>query len=185
MGKSFITVLTSFVLIMFSEVWRSDCAVRLRFRSTGFLYSVHRPEFYIQENTTLRKLDLFPFSGEGRATPTVLGPWTDQVIETLCFLVFRIPEMEKSQKPSNSECYIPQILHGSDCLPPTCHSGLILHTMLRTILQTTLHTILHNLLRTILHAVLHTTLHYTLYYTLHPTVHDPTSLKTFDDELDW
>jgi hypothetical protein len=35
------------------------------FITTGFLDFVHRPEFYNQENTTLRKLDLFPSSGEG------------------------------------------------------------------------------------------------------------------------
>jgi hypothetical protein len=28
----------------------------------------------IQENTTFQKLDLFPFSGEGRETHTLLGP---------------------------------------------------------------------------------------------------------------
>jgi hypothetical protein len=28
--------------------------------TTGFLDFVHRPEFYKQENTTFRKLDLFP-----------------------------------------------------------------------------------------------------------------------------
>jgi hypothetical protein len=32
--------------------------------TTGFLDFVHRPEFYKQENTTFRKLDLFPSSGE-------------------------------------------------------------------------------------------------------------------------
>jgi hypothetical protein len=33
--------------------------------TTGFLDFVHCPEFYKQENTTFRKLDLFPSSGEG------------------------------------------------------------------------------------------------------------------------
>jgi hypothetical protein len=42
------------------------------FINTGFLDFVHRPEFYKQENTTFRKLDLFPTSGEGGA-PTLLG----------------------------------------------------------------------------------------------------------------
>jgi hypothetical protein len=28
----------------------------------------------VLENTTFRKLDLFPSSGEGRETPTLLGP---------------------------------------------------------------------------------------------------------------
>jgi hypothetical protein len=36
--------------------------------ATGFLDFVHRPEFYKQENTTFRKLDLFPSSGEGGGT---------------------------------------------------------------------------------------------------------------------
>jgi hypothetical protein len=40
--------------------------------TTGFLDFVHRPEFYKQEYTTFRKLDLFPSSGEGGA-PTLLG----------------------------------------------------------------------------------------------------------------
>jgi hypothetical protein len=35
---------------------------------------VHRPVFQITRNTTFRKLDLFPFSGELRETPTLLGP---------------------------------------------------------------------------------------------------------------
>jgi hypothetical protein len=59
-------------------------------RITGFLDFVHRPEFYILENTTIRKLDLFLSSGEGRETPTLLGP------------------LERaSLNPSNSECYTP------------------------------------------------------------------------------
>jgi hypothetical protein len=41
--------------------------------TTGFLDFVHRPEFYNQENTTFRKLDLFPSSGEGGGAPTLLG----------------------------------------------------------------------------------------------------------------
>jgi hypothetical protein len=46
------------------------------FRITGFLDFVHRPVFLKLENTTFRKLDLFPSSGEGGAgkTPTLLGP---------------------------------------------------------------------------------------------------------------
>jgi hypothetical protein len=35
-----------------------------KFITTGFLDFVHRPEFCKQENTTFRKLDLFPSSGE-------------------------------------------------------------------------------------------------------------------------
>jgi hypothetical protein len=39
----------------------------------GFLGFVRCPEFSILENTTFRKLDLFPSSGEGREIPTLLG----------------------------------------------------------------------------------------------------------------
>jgi hypothetical protein len=38
--------------------------------STKLLDFVHRPDFYKPENTTFRKLDLFPSSGEGGA-PTL------------------------------------------------------------------------------------------------------------------
>jgi hypothetical protein len=40
---------------------------------TGSLDFVQRPEFYIIENATFWKLDLFPSSDEGRDTPTLLG----------------------------------------------------------------------------------------------------------------
>jgi hypothetical protein len=40
-------------------------------RITGFLTFVHPPEFYILENTTFRKLDQFPSSGEGKETPNI------------------------------------------------------------------------------------------------------------------
>jgi hypothetical protein len=45
----------------------------------GVQYSAQRvcglcPSSGILENTTFRKLDLFPFSGVGRETPTLLGP---------------------------------------------------------------------------------------------------------------
>jgi hypothetical protein len=36
--------------------------------TTKLLDFVHRPDFYKPENTTFRKLDLFPSSGEGGAT---------------------------------------------------------------------------------------------------------------------
>jgi hypothetical protein len=78
---------------------------------------VHRPDFYKPENTTFRKLELFPSSGEGGA-PTLqknqklsfpqampeqkkVNHWklfprlkteTDPVSETLCFLVCRNPD---------------------------------------------------------------------------------------------
>jgi hypothetical protein len=40
----------------------------------AFLGFVYRPEFEILENATFRKLDLFPSSGDGKETPTLLGP---------------------------------------------------------------------------------------------------------------
>jgi hypothetical protein len=42
---------------------------------TGFLDFVHRPVFYILENTTFRELNLFPSSGEEREAHTTLGVW--------------------------------------------------------------------------------------------------------------
>jgi hypothetical protein len=53
-----------------------------------FLNSAHRLEFYMLENTPFRKLDLFLPSGEGRETPTLLGPleranlnhWTTHIL---------------------------------------------------------------------------------------------------------
>jgi hypothetical protein len=47
-----------------------DCLLRI----AGLLDFVHRPEFQIPQNTTFRKLDLFPSSGEGKETPTLLDP---------------------------------------------------------------------------------------------------------------
>jgi hypothetical protein len=41
----------------------------------GFLDFLHRPVCKrTLKNTTFRKLDLFPASGEGWGTPTLLGP---------------------------------------------------------------------------------------------------------------
>jgi hypothetical protein len=65
----------------------------------------------ILKNTTVRKLDPFPSSGEGvgytyfvgsaRKSPH-LRTETDPVSEALCFVEYRT--MDKVQKPSNSEC---------------------------------------------------------------------------------
>jgi hypothetical protein len=70
-------------------------------RITGVLDFVHRPEFYIPKKGMLWKLDLFPSSGKGRDTPTLLGPLEranpNPVSETLCFLVFRI--LDDRQRP--------------------------------------------------------------------------------------
>jgi hypothetical protein len=52
--KFFITSLTLFLFI-----------------TTKLLDFVHRPDFYKPENTTFRKLDLFPSSGGGGGAPTL------------------------------------------------------------------------------------------------------------------
>jgi hypothetical protein len=91
----------------------------------GVLDFMHRLVFYrTLENTTFRKLDVFPCSGEGWGEPTPLGPleranlshWnepnrvgasplhlrteTDPISETLCSLVScRIPDNRQSPKP--------------------------------------------------------------------------------------
>jgi hypothetical protein len=46
----------------------------IRFRITGNLVFVHYLKFYMLENTTFWKLDLFTSSGEGKVIPTMLGP---------------------------------------------------------------------------------------------------------------
>jgi hypothetical protein len=61
----------------------------ISFRDIGFSDFIHRPDIKKQtkENTTFRKLDLFPSSGEGKK-PILLGPleraslnhWTTDVI---------------------------------------------------------------------------------------------------------
>jgi hypothetical protein len=43
-------------------------------RIAAVLDFVYRPGFWKLENTTFRKLDLFPSSGEGRKLPTLLSP---------------------------------------------------------------------------------------------------------------
>jgi hypothetical protein len=52
---------------------RLSTETEISLRITGSLDFVHHLEFYILENTTFRKLDLFPSSGELRETPTVFG----------------------------------------------------------------------------------------------------------------
>jgi hypothetical protein len=42
--------------------------------TTKLLDFVHRPDFYKQENTTFRKLDLFPSSGVGGGTYSTEKP---------------------------------------------------------------------------------------------------------------
>jgi hypothetical protein len=66
------------------------------------------PSSGILNNTTFRKLDLFPSAGEGWKTPTQLDPlereWKRIQFPKRCvfyFLEYRM--MDKVQKPSNSE----------------------------------------------------------------------------------
>jgi hypothetical protein len=64
------------------------CRVRTTLRITGFctLSIVRNSKCY--KNTTFRKLDLFPSSGEGRKTPTLLGPLE---IASLSLLTTNVP----------------------------------------------------------------------------------------------
>jgi hypothetical protein len=50
--------------------------------TTGFLDFVHRPEFCKQENTTFRKLDLFPSSGKGGGHLLPFPQWSSSVLTT-------------------------------------------------------------------------------------------------------
>jgi hypothetical protein len=83
------------IIILISKMWRwvtvmKSLALQVRFCqrvwnskgfwwwcvtfiATRFLDFVHRPDFHKQENTTFRKLDLFPSSGEGVGAPTLQG----------------------------------------------------------------------------------------------------------------
>jgi hypothetical protein len=54
------------------------------------------------ENTKFRKLDLFPSSGERKETPALLSS-----LSPLYFLIFKIPDMDKVQKPGDPEWYTP------------------------------------------------------------------------------
>jgi hypothetical protein len=96
-------------------------------RITGFLDFVHRPVFYKPDNTTFRKLDLFPSSSEGvdtycvgylkksqpqslvwfrlalrdpteKVSPPHLRTETILVSETLRSLAFRISDHGQSKK---------------------------------------------------------------------------------------
>jgi hypothetical protein len=58
---------------------------------TGFLDFVHRPEFYKQENTTFRKLDLFPSSGEGGGIYSI-------IIYSIILLAVRLREHKHNFK---------------------------------------------------------------------------------------
>jgi hypothetical protein len=78
-----------------------------------FLHIVYRPDSKQLENTTFRTLDLFPSSGEGRETPTLLSPLKRPAfnhrscVENVLFsshLEFRM--MHIVHKHSNFECQI-------------------------------------------------------------------------------
>jgi hypothetical protein len=57
------------------DIWYADRAWTYTPWITGFFGLFHCPVFYRLENTTFRKLDLCPYSGErGGKTPTQLGP---------------------------------------------------------------------------------------------------------------
>jgi hypothetical protein len=109
-------------------------------RITGFLDFVHCLEFGIPEHAPFRIC--FCYQVRGRRHLLLLGPleranldWSsiskgsteyvscsthlrterNPVSETLCFLVFWIPEGEHSPEPSNSECYTPVSEHFRFC----------------------------------------------------------------------
>jgi hypothetical protein len=90
------------------------CQTEIYLRITRFLDFVHRPVFQKLENTTFRKLDLFPSSGEGAKTLTLLGPLSDsltwgrkhvQFPKRCVFQFLDDRTTNKVQKPTNSECY--------------------------------------------------------------------------------
>jgi hypothetical protein len=58
-----------------STYWRFIKLTGFMVGITGCLDFVHRPVFWrTQKYTTIRKLDLFPSTGEGVGAPTLLGP---------------------------------------------------------------------------------------------------------------
>jgi hypothetical protein len=62
-------------VLMMQRLWKASVCTSLHpaVRITGFSDCAHCPEFQELENTTFRKLDLFPSSGEWGETPTLLG----------------------------------------------------------------------------------------------------------------
>jgi hypothetical protein len=55
-------------------MYTPSCGKEFSLRITFVLNFVHHHEFQKLENVTFRKLDLFPFSGEGRKTHKLLSP---------------------------------------------------------------------------------------------------------------
>jgi hypothetical protein len=80
----------TYTKIKITEVWRmvwsrfnwtlkgSDDRVSLRI--AGFLDFIHRPEFWVLDNTTFRKTGSVSASGKGRVTPTLLVHWLRSAI---------------------------------------------------------------------------------------------------------
>jgi hypothetical protein len=105
--------------IRFCRIWWWCITLRI----TRFPDFVHRLVFYNLENTMFQKLDLFPSSGNGRKTHTLLGPsesanlnhWTtmgqsshvktetDPFSKMLHSVDFRILDNGHVQKPSDSK----------------------------------------------------------------------------------
>jgi hypothetical protein len=87
LNKRNLTVLTD----SYTDSCNLPLRVKIVWRITGFLDFFHRPVFQRIENTTIRKLDLFPASGE--KTPTQfesletanLSHWTTPVRFTQLF----------------------------------------------------------------------------------------------------
>jgi hypothetical protein len=84
----------SFVILDSKGFWWLCIALRI----TGFLVFFHRPVLQKLENTTFQKLNLFPSSGEGRKTPTQLGPlqslrksWGPQSLDHSCLSLMLWP----------------------------------------------------------------------------------------------
>jgi hypothetical protein len=98
-----------------SPWWRRrQVPPKRRFLQEPHGVTTQKTPFFI-ENTTFRKVDLFPPSRDGRRIPTLLGPleranlYHGQIqFPKRCFLVFRISEDE--QKPSNSELHFGRVL---------------------------------------------------------------------------
>jgi hypothetical protein len=72
---------------------------------TGFLDYDHRPVFKIIENTTFRKLDLFPSSGEGKEAPALLGP-LEELISVIIMTIIRLEEGVRPVPPSWQVIYM-------------------------------------------------------------------------------
>jgi hypothetical protein len=68
---------------------------------TGFMDFVHSPEFWMLENTTFRKLDTFPSSGEGEEDIYSVGPLKKN--HWLRLVLYKGPERVDVSLPSPEE----------------------------------------------------------------------------------